>query len=91
MSTTETVETKFLEPEEFRRMHGGGNPRQRTPRDQLQRRERAEMILNHYQLLWKYADANDKSVPQTRSYFHKVALGLKTEPIIENWLHDDDE
>ncbi|KAL6247202.1 hypothetical protein RBB50_005545 [Rhinocladiella similis] len=91
MSTTETVETTFLEPEEFRRMHSGGRSSGRKPpRDKVQRQQRAEMILNHYQLLWKYADANDKSVAQTRTYFQKVALGLKPEPIIENWLNDDD-
>lgn len=61
MSTTETVETTFLEPEEFRRMHSGGRSSGRKPpRDKVQRQQRAEMILNHYQLLWKYADANDK-------------------------------
>ncbi len=29
-----------------------------------------------------------QSIPQTRAYFQKVALGIDTEPIIKNWFND---
>ncbi|KAJ4519062.1 hypothetical protein HRR83_003628 [Exophiala dermatitidis] len=53
-----------------------------------QRRERAQAILNNYQLLMEYAVANGRSIPQTRTYFRKVALGMKADPIIKYWFSD---
>ncbi|EXJ77183.1 hypothetical protein A1O3_10341 [Capronia epimyces CBS 606.96] len=51
---------------------------------QKQRKERAQAILDNYQLLMDYAVANGK----TRTYFRKVALGIPTEPIIKHWFSD---
>ncbi|KIW74429.1 hypothetical protein Z517_12369 [Fonsecaea pedrosoi CBS 271.37] len=54
--------------------------------ESIQRKRRAEMILAQYDLLMKYAVENNLSIPQTRQYFRKVALGIPTEPIIKNWF-----
>ncbi|OAP55510.1 hypothetical protein AYL99_10483 [Fonsecaea erecta] len=54
--------------------------------ERIQRKQRAEMILAQYDLLMKYAMENKLSIPQTRQYFRKVALGIPTEPVIKNWF-----
>jgi hypothetical protein len=110
MSTVEAVKSKSLDPQEFRRLHSSRDPRAQRPRDQaqydeLQKQQRAQVVLSHYQMLMNYAIANEKvgsfdraretgvdktrqSIPQTRAYFQKVALGIDTEPIIKNWFND---
>lgn len=83
--------------------------------EEVQRKQRAEMILGQYDLLMKYAVENqlvsggtprdalfrrrphvliglylvmtgEQSIPQTRAYFQKVALGMDVEPVIKNWF-----
>jgi len=93
MSTVEAVKSKSLDPQEFRRLHSSRDPRAQRPQDraqydELQKQQRAQVILSHYQMLMNYAIANEKSIPQTRAYFQKVALGIDTEPIIKNWFND---
>ncbi|RVX68036.1 hypothetical protein B0A52_08447 [Exophiala mesophila] len=51
-----------------------------------QRKRRATIILDNYQLLMRYALENQKSIPQTRIYFQRVAVGEHPAPIIRNWF-----
>ncbi|KAK5453414.1 hypothetical protein LTS15_006599 [Exophiala xenobiotica] len=93
MSTVEAVKSKSLDPQEFRRLHSIRDPRAQRPRDlaqydELQKQQRAQVVLSHYQMLMNYAIANEKSIPQTRAYFQKVALGIDTEPSIKYWFND---
>ncbi|KAK5031438.1 hypothetical protein LTR13_007766 [Exophiala sideris] len=92
-SSITTVDSKPIDPEEFKRIHSQHDPRPERPKnavdyEKLQTKQRAQVILDHYQLLMHYAIANDKSIPQTRVYFQKVTLGIATEPIIKNWFSD---
>ncbi|ETN45066.1 uncharacterized protein HMPREF1541_09942 [Cyphellophora europaea CBS 101466] len=50
---------------------------------------RAILILANYQLLIKYANLNQKSIPRTRYYFEQVAVGAEPDPIIQNWFGND--
>ncbi|EXJ57826.1 uncharacterized protein A1O5_12384 [Cladophialophora psammophila CBS 110553] len=61
-------------------------PCTREEYEKKQRKQRAEMILAQYDLLMRYAVENQLSIPQTRQYFRKVALGIPTAPVIKNWF-----
>lgn len=64
-STITTVDSKPTSREEFKRIHGHHEPRPERPKnaadyEKLQTKQRAQVIVDHYQLLMHYAMANDK-------------------------------
>ncbi|KIW62225.1 hypothetical protein PV04_10420 [Phialophora macrospora] len=61
-------------------------PRKKEDYEKIQSKQRAEMILGQYDLLIKYAVENGISIPKTRAYFRKVALGIEAQPVIKNWF-----
>ncbi|KIW87003.1 uncharacterized protein Z519_12468 [Cladophialophora bantiana CBS 173.52] len=61
-------------------------PCEREEYEKKQRKQRAELILAQHDLLIRYAVENQLSIPQTRQYFRKVALGIPTAPVIKNWF-----
>ncbi|KIX05465.1 uncharacterized protein Z518_06337 [Rhinocladiella mackenziei CBS 650.93] len=81
-ATTKSVDLE----ERIRASYRPKKPKNKEEYDKKQKKDRAQAILSNYQIMMSYALANDKSLPQTRAYFQKVALGIPTEPIIKNWF-----